>query len=75
MASITVVFKNARGVNEFVSIVSKHEATMELTGGRFSVDAKNALDIFSLDIKSPLCLTIDSGNCEAITKELEAFIV
>lgn len=64
-------------VKEFVSIVSEYSCTTTLQSGKYMVDAKSILGVFSLDVSKPVKLIVEIGNngiddsaelCEAIDK-------
>ena len=56
MKSVTISLKMAEHVKEFVSIVAKYPYDIDLRSGRFVVDAKSILGIFSLDLSKPIIL-------------------
>ena len=45
-------------VRNFVNIVSKYDYEIDLKSGRYVVDAKSIMGIFSLDLTRPLTLTV-----------------
>lgn len=53
---------NFADVNKFVSITQNISEDTILHGGRFAVDAKSIIGIFSLDLSKPLMLEIDTRN-------------
>lgn len=62
-------------VKDFVNMVMKYDFDVDLVSGRYAVDAKSIMGIFSLDLSKPIELkahTDDPGNFE---KELEKYIV
>ena len=75
MKTVTISLKMAENVKQFVNIVSKYECDVDLRSGRFVIDAKSILGIFSLDLSKPLTLDIRSDKCEDMLKELKPFIV
>jgi len=64
----------AENVKEFVSIVSQYDYEIDLRSGRFIVDAKSILGIFSLDLSKPVVVEIHSNNCDDLLKELKPYI-
>jgi hypothetical protein len=48
---------------------------MDLRSGKFVIDAKSLLGVFSLDLSKPVVLEIYSDNCDALLKDLEKFAV
>lgn len=57
-----ISLNNFADVNKFVSIAQNISEDMILHGGRFAVDAKSIIGIFSLDLSKPLMLEIDAHN-------------
>ena len=45
-------------VKRFVDLVSKVEGDVDLVSGRYTIDAKSIMGIFSLDISKPMELRI-----------------
>ncbi len=74
MKSLEINLRMAENVKEFVSIVSQYDYEIDLRSGRFIVDAKSILGIFSLDLSKPVIVEIHSGNCDDLLKELKPFI-
>lgn len=75
MKSLQVTLKMAESVKNFVNIVSKYPYEIDLRSGRFVIDAKSLLGIFSLDLSKPIILEIYNDKCDDLLKDLEAFIV
>ena len=62
-------------VKDFVNIVTKYDFDIDLTSGRYVVDAKSIMGIFSLDLSKPIKVEIHSDDCDKFVKEIEKFIV
>lgn len=65
-------------VKDFVKITSKIVPDMDLIVGRYIIDAKSIMGIFSVDLTRKIRLKIHSDNekeCTEIRKKLEKFIV
>ena len=61
-------------VKRFVMIMSEIEDNIDLVSGRYIVDAKSLLGIFSLDLSKPIKLEFNgSQNEENIKKILHEF--
>ena len=61
-------------VRNFVNIVSKYDYEIDLTSGRYVVDAKSIMGIFSLDLSKPIKVEIHNDNCEDLVSELKPYI-
>lgn len=62
-------------VRNFVNIVSKYDYEIDLKSGRYVVDAKSIMGIFSLDLLNKIEVTVHSDDCAALMEELKPFIV
>lgn len=68
------------GVKEFVTKVSKYEFDMDLVHGRYVVDAKSIMGVFSLDLSKPIEFRINAetnmqADVERLLAELKDIIV
>ena len=62
-------------VRNFVNIVSRFDGEVDLKSGRYGVDAKSIMGIFSLDLLNPIEMTIHSDNCDELLEQLKDYIV
>ena len=60
MTEFTVVLSSINDVKSFVNVVTKYDYEIDLTSGRYVVDAKSIMGIFSLDITKPISLHINT---------------
>ena len=75
MTTANIKLSTINDVRNFVNTVSKVDAEIDLKSGRYVVDAKSIMGIFSLDLASPIEMTIHSDAPEQILEELKPFIV
>ncbi|MCL2370264.1 MAG: HPr family phosphocarrier protein [Firmicutes bacterium] len=75
MKSIKISLSMAENVKKFVNIVGKYPYDLDLKSGRFVIDAKSLLGIFSLDLSKPVVLDIHSDKCDDLIKELTPYAV
>ena len=61
-------------VKRFVDLVSKIEGDVDLLSGRYTIDAKSIMSIFSLDISKPMELRIH-GEAGELLEQLREFEV
>ncbi len=62
-------------VKDFVNMVMRYDFDVDLVSGRYAIDAKSIMGIFSLDLSKPIELkahTDEPGNFE---KEIERYTV
>ncbi|MBR4724043.1 MAG: HPr family phosphocarrier protein, partial [Clostridia bacterium] len=62
-------------VKDFVNIVTKYDFEIDLTSGRYVVDAKSIMGIFSLDLSKPIKAEVHSDDCDKFLGEIKKFIV
>lgn len=74
MKSISINLRMAGDVKDFVNIVGQFNYDVDLRSGRYVVDAKSLLGIFSLDLSKPITLEIHHDNCDDLIAALKAFI-
>ncbi len=62
-------------VKGFVNILTRYEGQFDLVSGRYIVDAKSIMGIFSLDLSSPITLQVDGcDDIEGLKAELESYL-
>ena len=63
-------------VKSFVNTLTKFDDDFDLVSGRYVIDAKSIMGIFSLDLSKPIDLNIHaSDNMDEILKALEPYII
>ena len=72
MKTVKISLNSIDKVKAFVNEVTK----FDLVSGRYVIDAKSIMGIFSLDLSKPIDLNIHSENdVDAILEKLQPFIV
>ena len=64
MNTFQILLSSINDVKNFVNTVSKYDYEIDLTSGRYVVDAKSIMGIFSLDLSKPIKVEIHNDNCE-----------
>jgi phosphocarrier protein HPr len=62
-------------VYELVSIVTKHNGEVDLSQGRYLVNAESIMGIFSLNLTEPVTVIVRGNDAESIRASLDKFIV
>lgn len=75
MKSVNIRLTMTDHVKNFVSLVNRYPYEMDLRSGRYVVDAKSILGIFSIDLSRPIRMDIYSDNCDDLLKALEGYLV
>ena len=76
MKTVKISLNSIDKVKAFVNEVTKYDAEFVLVSGRYVIDAKSIMGIFSLDLSKPIDLNIHSeNNIDEILAKLDEFIV
>lgn len=76
MTQVTISLNSIDKVKSFVNDVTKFDTDFDLTSGRYVIDAKSIMGIFSLDLSDPINLNIHSDeNLETILEVLKPYII
>ena len=70
-----IMLKTINDVKAFVNSVAKYDFDVDLLSGRYAVDAKSIMGIFSLDLSKAITTEIHSDNCQDFLNEIKPFIV
>ncbi|MBP0977546.1 MAG: HPr family phosphocarrier protein [Oscillospiraceae bacterium] len=62
MYSENVLLSGVAEVKKFVDVVSKYDFNIELVSGKYVVDAKSIMGIFSLDLEKPVHMNADTDD-------------
>lgn len=76
MKTVQVFLNTIEKVKRFVNDVSKFENDFDLAAGKYVIDAKSIMGIFSLDLTKPLTLTIHANDSmEQILDKLSLYMI
>ena len=77
MTKRTILLATINDVRDFVDITRKYDMEIDLASGRYVVDGKSIMGIFSLDLLKPIVITAygDDDVCAKFFAEIEKFIV
>ena len=71
-----IMLKTISDVKAFVNSVAKYDFDVDLLSGRYAVDAKSIMGIFSLDLSKPIDLNVHAGdNMDEVMEALKPYIV
>ena len=71
MKTVQISLNSIDKVKSFVNAITQFEFDFDLISGRYVIDAKSIMGIFSLDLSKPIDLAIhaesnlDEGDCES----------
>ena len=77
MKTVKISLNSIDKVKSFVNDISKFDFDFDLVSGRYVIDAKSIMGIFSLDLSKPIELNIHSEDeaLEAVMKVLQPYLV
>ena len=74
MVKLTVKIVSMQDADKFTKLCSKFDCDMDLQSGKYYVDAKSIMGIFSLDMEKPLELCANTNDEALIDEKFKAFI-
>ena len=76
MKTVKISLNSIDKVKAFVNDVTKYDSDFDLVSGRYVIDAKSIMGIFSLDLSKPIDLNIhNEDNVDQILDMLKPYTV
>ncbi len=76
MKTVTISLNSIDKVKSFVNEITKFDFDFDLVSGRYVIDAKSIMGIFSLDLSKPINLNIHADNAmDEILTALSPYII
>ncbi len=76
MKTIRISLNSIDKVKSFVNDLAKFDADFDLVSGRYVIDAKSIMGIFSLDLSKPIDLNIHAeAELDTILETLKPYMV
>ena len=75
MKTFNIMLNSINDVKNFVNTVNKYDFDVDLTSGRYVVDAKSIMGIFSLDLSKPIKVEVFSDDSAAFMEEMKPFVI
>lgn len=77
MKTVSISLNSIDKVKAFVNDISKYDFDFDLVSGRYVIDAKSIMGIFSLDLSKPIDLNIhaEGSNLEDVLVVLKSYII
>ena len=77
MKTVMISLNSIDKVKSFVNDISKFNFDFDLVSGRYVIDAKSIMGIFSLDLSKPIELNIhaEGENLDAVMEKLSPYII
>ena len=76
MKTANIRINTIEDVKNFVTTVTKCNYDVDIVSGRYAIDAKSIMGIFSLDLSKPIDLNIHAENdVDSILSTLSPYII
>ena len=77
MKTVQISLNSIDKVKSFVNAITQFEFDFDLISGRYVIDAKSIMGIFSLDLSKPINLNIhaEEGELDNVMKEIQPYLV
>ena len=76
MKTVQISLNSIDKVKAFVNEITKYDNDFDLVSGRYVIDAKSIMGIFSLDLSKPIDLNIHAeGELDDIMTALAPYII
>lgn len=75
MVEYKVKISTIDDVKKFVNAVAKYDFDVDLISGRYAIDAKSIMGIFSIDLSKELVMKAHTDNEDVIKADLADYIV
>ena len=75
MKTVTINLSSIDKVKSFVNDIAKFDSVFDLVSGRYVIDAKSIMGIFSLDLSKPIELNIhNEDNIDEVMDVLAPYL-
>lgn len=75
MKELYIKLNTIADVQNFVNVVNSIQGDIDLTSGRYTVDGKSIMGIFSLNLLDPIKVTAQTADYDELCEKLASFIV
>ena len=74
MKEAVILLQSIEDVKDFNRTVALYDGDVDVVSGRYVIDAKSIMGIFSLDLSKPINIQIHGDDAEALIEKLSAFV-
>ena len=76
MKTVKISLNPIDKVKSFVNTITKYDYDFDLVSGRYVIDAKSIMGIFSLDLSKPIDLNIHAdSDIDEVIESLKPYII
>lgn len=73
MKETNIMLSNVQDIRNFVNEVILVDYDVDLVQGRYTIDAKSIMGIFSLNLRSPITLVAHTDDADEFFSRIEKF--
>lgn len=75
MQTVQISLNSIDKVKSFVNAIAQFDFDFDLVSGRYVIDAKSIMGIFSLDLSKPITLNIHADETQEILGKLSLYLI
>ncbi len=75
MIEFNISINSVHAVKQFVEAANKYDFDIDLSSGRYSIDGKSIMGIFSLDLEKPIKLIAHIDESDEFVADMKPFII
>ena len=75
MQTVQISLNSIDKVKAFVNAIAQFDFDFDLVSGRYVIDAKSIMGIFSLDLSKPITLNIHTDETQDVLGELSPYLI
>ncbi|HIT89411.1 MAG TPA: HPr family phosphocarrier protein [Candidatus Merdenecus merdavium] len=73
MLEVDIKFNNVEDIQKFVEITSNCDYDIDLSIGKYVIDGKSIMGIFTLSLDKPIKMVAHSDRCDDLVKKLKEY--
>ena len=73
MKTVQISLNSIDKVKSFVNDITKFDNDFDLVSGRYVIDAKSIMGIFSLDLSKPVTIQVESDDPQDFLEKVKSF--
>lgn len=75
MQTVQISLNSIDKVKAFVNAIAQFDFDFDLVSGRYVIDAKSIMGIFSLDLSKPITLNIHTDETQDVLGKLSPYLI
>ncbi|MBP7319722.1 MAG: HPr family phosphocarrier protein [Lachnospiraceae bacterium] len=75
MQTVQISLNSIDKVKSFVNEIAQFDYDFDLISGRYVIDAKSIMGIFSLDLSKPITLNVHTDQTEEVFEKLAPYLI